>query len=590
MRTPSAPSSSLLLQLLSGLFLISLSAAQEPSPALRQADAAYRDGLSALNRNDLQTAQSKFEEVVRLAPSLEQGHSALGAVLVREGRLEPGISELQKSLALKPGDGPVQLNLALAYTQAGEPARAVPLFERAEAAAIAQKKALPPQILEEFARALLAIGKPAAAAARMREAAAQEPRNAELCDQIGTLYAQQQDWPHAEQAYSEAIRLKPDFAAAHLHLGFVLQAEQKPDFVAEWTKASQLSPRDARIALAAGKALADIGQDKQAVPILENAVKLAPGSSEAAYQLALCLQRVDRLPEAIDLLRNVVASDANNSDALVNLGLALSQAHQAKDAVPLLKRAIALRPDNATAHQDLAAAFVQINQVDDAIVELKTALKLAPNSPQMHYDLGTAYKLQDDATDAISELETAAKLNPTAYEPPYVLGLLYMQVARYSDAAAELEASLKLQPANGEGWATLGSVYNKLDRLPDAASALQEAIRQLPDQSDPHLTLAAVLVKQNQPAEAAQERKVAATLMRAHMNLQRAEVATNSGKSSLASGKTDEAVAQFREALGFDPGYAEAHLGLADALQKQGKTAEAEAERSQAKSLSHSNQ
>jgi Tfp pilus assembly protein PilF len=131
----------------------------------------------------------------------------------------------------------------------------------------------------------------------------------------------------------------------------------------------------------------------------------------------------------------------------------------------------------------------------------------------------------------------------------------------------------------------LGSIYNKLDRLQDAATALREATRRLPNQADSHLLLATVLVKQNQPAEAAEERKVAAELMRVHMNLQRAEVATNSGKSLMASGKMDDAITQFRDALAFDPGYIEAHKELAEALEKQGKTAEAEAERAQAKSL-----
>ena len=157
-----------------------------------------------------------------------------------------------------------------------------------------------------------------------------------------------------------------------------------------------------------------------------------------------------------------------------------------------------------------------------------------------------------------------------------------MQVGRYQEAAQQLEVSLKLHPQNGEGWATLGSVYNKLDRLPEAASALRNAIEQMPDQSDSHLLLASVLVKQNDTAGAAAERKVAADLMRNHMNLQRAEVATNSGKSLLASGKIDDAIVQFRDALSFDPDYAEAHLRLAEALDKQGKTAEAAAERAQA--------
>jgi tetratricopeptide (TPR) repeat protein len=193
--------------------------------------------------------------------------------------------------------------------------------------------------------------------------------------------------------------------------------------------------------------------------------------------------------------------------------------------------------------------------------------------------------MQDDAADAIPELEAAEKLNPSAPEPPYALGLLYLQAGRYADAARELNTSLKLQPENGEEWATLGSVYNHLDKLPEAEAALQEAIRRLPEQPDPHLTLAAVLVKQNQPAEATAERKKTAGLMRANMNRQRAEVASNSGNSLLRSGKVEDAIVEFRNAVSYDPDYAEAHMGLANALQRQGNSAEAAAERQKAEAL-----
>jgi len=226
-----------------------------------------------------------------------------------------------------------------------------------------------------------------------------------------------------------------------------------------------------------------------------------------------------------------------------------------------------------------------VNETADAIVELQTALKLTPDSPQLRYNLGAAYKIEDDPAHAIPELEAAAKLDPSAYEPQYLLGVLYMQQARYEEAAPRLEASLKLHAQNGDGWATLGSVYNKLDRLPEAVSALQEAIKQLPDQADPHLTLAAVLAKQKNPTQAADERKTAANLMRAHMNFQRAEVATNSGKSLLGSGKIDDAIVEFCNAISFDPQYADAHLGLALALEKQGREADAAAERQHAKQI-----
>ena len=118
--------------------------------------------------------------------------------------------------------------------------------------------------------------------------------------------------------------------------------------------------------------------------------------------------------------------------------------------------------------------------------------------------------------------------------------------------------------------------------MPAAVEALHEAIKQMPSQPDPHLTLAAVLAKQNQPTEAAAERKAAATLMRSNMNRQRAEVATNAGRSLLKSGDLAGAAQQFQDALGFDAGYREAHLALAEVYQAQGRAAEAASERGKA--------
>ncbi|MGA2848001.1 MAG: tetratricopeptide repeat protein [Terracidiphilus sp.] len=558
---------------------------QEPSASLKQADADYRAGADAVAHNDLNAALDDFQKVVRLAPAAEQGHSALGAVLVRLGRTNDGIRELERALAIQPGDASAQMNLAIAYEQTGQAAKALPLFQRLEAASRTQKQELAPAALASYARALAAGGRIGPAIVRMKEAAARDSRNVEIQDELGTLYAKLADWNDAKPAFTAAIAARPEYATAHLHLGLTLNALGQPGALDELTKADELEPRNAVIALELGKALANAGQDEQALPVLQQASKLDPASTVAAYQLGLVLSRLDRVEEAIPLLQRAVDSNPKQAEILTNLGMALCLGQRAKDAVPYLQRAVALEPDNVTARQNLAVADIQLSQLDDAIVQLRAALKLAPNASQLHYNLGYALKMQDDAVDAIPELETAEKQNPTAPEAPYLLGVLYMQAGRYADAERELNASLKLRPENGDGWATLGSVYSKLDRLQEAASALREAIRQSPMEADAHLTLAAVFAKQGQQAEATEERRKAADLMRIHMNSQRAEVSTHSGDSLLANGKVDEAIADYREALSFDPNYVGAHEGMARALERQGKTMEAALERKKVTAL-----
>jgi protein O-GlcNAc transferase len=562
--------------------LATITYAQEPSAALKKADAAYRAGQAALAQRDLTAAQTDFEKVVQLAPQAEQGHSALGAVLVNRGHLKEGIRELEKALAIKASDSAAQANLALAYEQIGLPEKALPLFFKLEADAHLHGSPLPVYVLAGYARSLAATEKIGPAIAKMKAAIAIEPQSAELHDGLGSLYARQKSWAQAQSEFATAIRLNPSLAVAHLHLGLAMQAQGDKEGLTELTRASQIAPQNQVIAIEYGKALAASGQDEQAITIFQHVLDVDPESTAASYQLALALQRSNKVQEAISLLKKVVAAEPNNAEAMTNLGMALCQAQLAKDAVPALQRAVALAPESVTAHQDLAAAYVQLSQFSDAVSELHQAIKLAPDQPQLHYNLGLAFKMQDDATHAIPELQIAERLDPSAPEAPYLLGVLYMQTGRYEDAAREMDLSLKLRPENGDGWAALGSVYDKLNKPAEATSALREAIRQLPNQPDPHLTLAAVLTKQNQSAEAAAERKKAADLMRSNMNHQRAEVATNAGNSQLRSGDVDGSITQFRDALSYDANYPEAHMGLADALDRQGKTVEAATERQKA--------
>lgn len=568
-----------------GFRCVTAARAQEGDAASSPAAQIYQAGLAAMSRNDPQAALKNFQEVTRLAPSAEAGHSMAGFVLARLGRYHEAVPELERAVALKPDDSDARMNLAMAYEQVGSPAKAVSQFAQLDSAARSQGRNLPAASLAAYAHCLAATKQWDAAAAKFSAAASADPRNAELHDEFGTFDALRQDWPRAEEQFVEAVRLKPDFAMAHLHLGVALQALGQPSALAELREAYRLAPQNPTMASELGKTLALSGHDDQAIPILEHALKLAPKSPAASYSLALAYQRSGRVQEAASLLRRLVASEPRNADALTNLGLALCQLHQAKDAVPFLYRAVLLAPQNITAHQDLAAAYVTLGQFDDAIAQLRAALKLAPNDPRAHYDLGVAYKMQDNASAAIPELQAAEKLDPSASEAPYALGMIYMQNGRDEDAARQLNVSLKLHPENGEGWAALGSVYSTLGKLPEAAAALREAIRQLPDQADPHLTFATVLMQQGETAEAAAERKKAAQLMRAHMNLQRAQVATNAAQSLLKAGSVQDAITQFKDALGYDPNYVEAHLGLASALERQGMMLDAAAERQKANEL-----
>lgn len=62
---------------------------------------------------------------------------------------------------------------------------------------------------------------PQLAIANFEKATRLNPQNALAWNWLGTLYREGNDYPKAEAAYTSALTLKPDYAAAHLNLGIL---------------------------------------------------------------------------------------------------------------------------------------------------------------------------------------------------------------------------------------------------------------------------------------------------------------------------------------------------------------------------------
>jgi len=203
-------------------------------------------------------------------------------------------------------------------------------------------------------------------------------------------------------------------------------------------------------------------------------------------------------------------------------------------------------------------------------------------------------------------------MDPTLQDPPYTLGILYMQVGKLDEAAVELKRAVALRPESGDAWAILGSTLKQASRLDEARDALEHAIPLLPGQPGPRVTLAGVLAEQagaasqaadtaeaagdTQKAEqlraqvkelrasAAEYRRQGAELARSAVNRQKAAFAMNAGNQLMLRGQIADAVARYQESIAADPTFAEAHLQLAAAYERQGRAQDAAAERARATS------
>ena len=121
-----------------------------------QANAAFRAGYTAISNHQLEKARGDFQKVVDLVPQVEEGHSALGAVLVQLGAYSEAIAQLRQALHLKPEDVSAQTNLAVALAGSGHDAEALRFFEQLDQGSA--KQPLPVNVLLVYARSLVATG------------------------------------------------------------------------------------------------------------------------------------------------------------------------------------------------------------------------------------------------------------------------------------------------------------------------------------------------------------------------------------------------------------------------------------------------
>jgi protein O-GlcNAc transferase len=289
---------------------------------VKQADGAFKAGYAAISNHDLQAARENFEKVVNLVPQIEEGHSALGAVLLQLNDYPGAILELRKAMKLKPGDASAETNLSVAYARSGHDAEAIPLFVKADRMAASAGKALPDDVLLVYARSLAATGQMDQAVESIKRAVTLTPADASLHDALGSLYAQKQEWTLAANEFASALSLDPELAHAHLHLGVVRLNQQQTELaLSELMTDAKLAPENAFTQLTLGKALVQAGNLEDALPVLKTALALDTSNQAARYQLALAYQSNGQFKDALPLFQEVAKTDTGNAPLLTNLAL-----------------------------------------------------------------------------------------------------------------------------------------------------------------------------------------------------------------------------------------------------------------------------
>ncbi len=285
--------------------------------------------------------------------------------------------------------------------------------------------------------------------------------------------------------YREAIRLKEDYAEAHVQLGDALAGKGRLDeAIAEYRAAVRIKKDFPEAHDNLGRALLDQGRLEEAIPELREALKSDfPGAYKAHNGLGMALGLKGQLNEAIDEFRAAIQLNKDCVEAHFNLAIALGMKDRLDEAIDAYCAAIRIKKDYAHAHLNLGNALKGKGLLDDAITEYREALKSNfPGAYMVHGNLGDAFQEKGQLDKALAEYREGIRLKKDDAQ-------LYNHLARLlatcpdlklrdaGQAVATAKKAVDLASGDGGCWNTLGIAQYRNGDWKAALAALNKSVQ-----------------------------------------------------------------------------------------------------------------
>jgi tetratricopeptide (TPR) repeat protein len=386
---------------------------------------------------------------------------------------------------------------------------------------------------------------------------------------LGSWYASHKQFECAVETFRAALTNDPKSAQLHYLDGLALLALRRaPDAQSEIEQSALLEPRVIKPHLLLASIYQDQGKQQAAEEQWHLALGIDPASEPALEGLSAALLERKDYPNTIMLLR-----DAPRTERLaINLSRAFGQLVYLNDAERVLKEALQLHPESIELTKALTVVLVRMNRKAEAIKLVTDTANAHPQNIDEQIELFRVLVLLSQFEKARPMVPKLLAARPHDSEVLYLSGIMENEDGNPEQARIHLEEAVKLDPRNNDAHYHLGVVEVQLHQWKQAVENLQKSIELQIPLPEAHFELAKALRGLGQADKAAEEMKTYQQLKKTRDASRAAESAVALADKNLDSGKTDEAIAGYREALESDPNDALYRYKLSVALRKAGDT------------------
>jgi tetratricopeptide (TPR) repeat protein len=222
----------------------------------------------------------------------------------------------------------------------------------------------------------------------------------------------------------KALKIKPDFAAAHNNLGYALVQQKQ--------SADSVRGRD--------------GAVDEAIEHYQTALQIKPDFTQAHNNLGNALLQKGQLDAAIEQFQKSLETQPNDAEAEMSLGNALLQKREVDEAIAHYQKAVQIDPDHAEVRYNLGNAFVAAGKYNDSIAAYEAAARLHRDYYEAHHNLGCVLAAIGKNDEALKQFNEALRINGNSAESHCYLGALLERMGHREEAVAHLAEALRLKP------------------------------------------------------------------------------------------------------------------------------------------------
>lgn len=223
----------------------------------------------------------------------------------------------------------------------------------------------------------------------------------------------------------------------------------------------------------AGETFCEMGRQKDAMGVLQQALSIEPNSIQAHRMLAVAYYDTGSNPLAVEELRKVAELDPQDFRPHRLMGLIHKDHEQFAQAVQDYRACLRLKPSPLTREEvllELSQSLAKLHRYDEALKFLGQAQVTADTEAcraECQYSLGNKSKAREAGLKAIS-------LQPQHLDGLLWLGTLEAEAGHLPQAAGYLERAVKAHPQDFTAPYKLAGVYQRMGLADEAKQQMKQ--------------------------------------------------------------------------------------------------------------------